>query len=63
VTGRAHGGLRRGFSEGYATPAVNARHLLVSSPIGFVTSVDVYPRFGSALAGFTEVSLLAQVGL
>jgi hypothetical protein len=30
-------------------------------PIGFVTSVDIYPRSGSN-AGFTEVSLLGQVG-
>ncbi len=30
-------------------------------PVGFVTSVDLYPRFGSALPGFAEVSLLGQV--
>lgn len=30
--------------------------------LGFVTSVDIYPRMGG-LAGFTEVSLLAQIGL
>lgn len=30
-------------------------------PVGFVTSVDIYPRLGS-LPGFTEVSLLGQVG-
>jgi hypothetical protein len=31
-------------------------------PVGIVTSVDVYPRVG-ALRGFTEVSVLAQIGL
>lgn len=31
-------------------------------PVGFVTSVDIYPRFGAS-GGFTEVSLLAQIGL
>lgn len=31
--------------------------------LGFVTSVDIYPRMGDAKPGFVEASFLAQIGL